>query len=107
MTALETWLQQMVAVIAGNPADDAADPTLAQRVAVALVQARALECRHLAGELLIGGAGNPVALQIAQACTDRSRKLEAIGMQLAQPEGWPLAKTERPKAEQPEGLVIQ
>ncbi len=98
MTALEAWLVQIVEVAVGHTPDETAPPYVAedrhkswaaleQRVAILLVQARALECRHLAGELAVGGANHPVAVQIMEALWDRSHKLEAIGLMLAKQ--WP------------------
>ncbi len=95
MTALETWLVEMVKVAVGDvpltantqtDKDSAEDfRLLEQRTAILLVQARAIECRHLAGELAIKygtGAG-----LIIQGLWDRSHKLEAIGLMLSQQ--WP------------------
>lgn len=56
-----------------------------QKVAIGLTQARALECRQLAAELL--KQGTAAALTFASALMDRSQKLEAIGMLFAQQ--WP------------------
>lgn len=63
---------------------------LGQRAAILLVQARALEARHLAGELAVNGAAHPIAVSIMKQCWERSHKLEAIGMMLAQDGGWPI-----------------
>lgn len=106
MTALETWVIEVVKVLVGDgpeafepdwgtvcgPVDKAEASyredwrVLSQRGAVLLVQARALECRHLAGELAIN-YGNAMA-PLIQSCWDRSHKLEAIAMMLAKQ--WPI-----------------
>lgn len=106
MTAYEEWLTKIVQVLADpilTPDDetylfrgDVDDfVSLAQRAAVILTQARALECRHLAAELIIRSADAPLATKvIAQAiagqCTERSHKLEQLAMRFAQPDGWPI-----------------
>jgi hypothetical protein len=51
------------------------------RFAIALVQARALECRQISGSLLVKQPGS--LKQIADGLTDRSHKLEALGLRMA------------------------
>jgi len=87
MTAYETWLLKTVQILAG----EGASSELQQRIAIGLTQARALECRHLAGEIAVGGgAKHPYGVSVIQQCWDRSHKLEAIGLMLASPDGWPI-----------------
>lgn len=91
MTAYEEWLTNIVAVLLNNDGRFSAEV----RAAVMLTQARALECRHLAAELIMksGGAapGTRVMAQaIAAQCTERSHKLEQLAMRFAQPDGWPI-----------------
>ena len=110
MTAYEEWLTRVVDVLLGGAfSSECGDPEpntkewgdrkaraeAARRAAVILTHARALECRHLAAELIIRSAEAPLATKvIAQAiaaqCTERSHKLEQLAMRFAQPDGWPI-----------------
>lgn len=89
MTAIETWVTTLAAELAK---DDAAaerqyTTTLEQRLAIGLIQARALECRHHAGQLRLEST-NPMLpmlqqtalLTVANRLLDRSHKLEQISL---------------------------
>ena len=65
----------------GNDGADLAE--IQQRAAIHLVQARALECRHIAGELMVRTGANTISAGLLE----RSRQLEAIGLRLASE--WP------------------
>lgn len=56
--------------------------TLEQRIAIGLLQARALECRHWSGKLLVGFPGNPFAQQLSKHLSDRSHGLEMMGLKM-------------------------
>lgn len=86
-----------------------------QRVAIALVQARALECRTFAGLLLINGhrytqkfppgpakdAAEYLIAQLSVQQRERSKRLEDMAMQLAKQ--WPPRGED---FEEPSGLVM-
>jgi hypothetical protein len=74
--------------------------TLEQRICIGMIQARALECRHTAGSLLIYGqrvvqrfplnqraAVGQAITAISVQLRERSHKLEKLGMDLARK--WP------------------
>ncbi len=90
MTAFDVWLKTMVLAAEGDLLDGPVpDQGFRQRIAICLIQARALECRTLAGELAV--AGNEYAVMIAAMCMDRSHKLEKLGLEYAKawpPAGW-------------------
>ena len=114
MTYFETRLLRMVKVVVGemyescepdwgetcarteeergryqeNYAKDWSD--LERRCAVIITQARALENRHIAGELTILDPHSIPFKAIASRCLARSHKLEEIAAALASPEGWPI-----------------
>lgn len=100
MTAFETWTSALVEILVGDALNLPLDPTsaemeeakreLSQRIAAGLVQARALECRHLAGELIVNNPSHPIIASVARECWERSHKLEAIAMQFAKE--WPPAE---------------
>lgn len=111
MTAMETWVVELVKILVGDM-PETCEPDwgeafgrdhenckaaitayredwrlLGQRSAVLLIQSRALECRHLASELMINAGSHPIYKGIAQQLWERSHKLEAIGLQFANE--WP------------------
>jgi hypothetical protein len=91
MTAIQKWVTDMVAVALGDlrcRPDDEGFAEAEQRISCLLVQSRALECRHIAGELLIRCPGQIPAMQLSGWLTERSRKLEAVAMDLAK--NWPI-----------------
>ncbi len=119
MTAIQTWVLDMVKIALQDlrettdsysqcipPATpeqvDEAFRLAGQKAACLLIQARALECRHISGELLIKCPGQVPAIQLSGWLTERSRKLEAIAMEMAQQ--WP-PKEDAPTAN-PSGLIL-
>lgn len=68
---------------------------LEQRLAIGLIQARAMECRDLASSLLINQPGS--LKQIIFDLNDRSSKLEAVGLKMAKQ--WPPVEEEEPQQE--------
>jgi hypothetical protein len=64
-----------------------------QRFACLVIQSRAAECRHLAGQLLMK-VGTPEAQAFAKNLTDRSHALETIAMEWAKQ--WPPEMREAP-----------
>lgn len=104
MTVFEEWVVEMVKVAVGEMVGDptGVDPEvyalecnrLEQRVACLLTQARALENRHLAGELMVTYGASQAAKQIASNCLERSHKLEMIALMFAKQ--WPPEAGELP-----------
>ncbi len=97
MTAFEQWLQTTVAALIPDPehAPSCAamvggecgcgmiPSTLEQRLAIGLVQARALELRNMATELQMKGFNqNPPGAYLFTRMWERSHKLEQIGLEL-------------------------
>jgi hypothetical protein len=115
VTYFESWLVEMVKIVVGEMRESC-EPTLGatisardrdaaeecqesyakdwsdleRRAAVLLTQARALENRHLAGELTILDPHSIPYKMIASRCLARSHKLEQLALELAKPEGWPI-----------------
>lgn len=54
-----------------------------RKLSIGLVQCRALECRQISGSLLVKQPGT--LKEIADGLTDRSSKLERLGMEMARP----------------------
>ncbi len=95
---LAKWLTEMASNIAAEdePAGRPIETALEQRIAVGLLQARAAECRALAGELQISGATrNQVVRMMWAKLLDRSSALEKLGLELC--ETWPPLCEEQPK----------
>jgi hypothetical protein len=93
MTPFDTWVKETAAAMVAPTEEEYDYPEagcgtppdwdlLRKRFAIALVQARALECRQIGASLLIKQPGT--LKQIADGLNDRSRKLEEIGMKMAE-----------------------
>lgn len=97
MTAFETWLTTTVAALIPDPTHSPScaamvggecgcgmvPSTLEQRLAIGLVQARALELRNMATEMQLKGLNtSPPGAYLFQKMWDRSHKLEQIGLSL-------------------------
>jgi hypothetical protein len=91
MTPFDSWVLETAAAMV-KPTEDEYDEkadgdgppdwvALRLRFAIALVQARALECRQISGSLLVKQPGS--LKQIADGLTDRSHKLEQLGLRMA------------------------
>ncbi len=74
--------------------------TIQQRVSIGLTQARAAECRHIAGEMRLKGLTQiPMMSQLAMWLTDRSHKLEQLGLRMVTE--WPIKdEDETPQKEE-------
>ncbi len=107
MTAFEQWLKESVEKLVPDPEhkDDCAaglgvpcdcgmvPSTLEQRLAIGLVQARALELRTMATEMQMKNlTQTPPGAWLFQRLWDRSHKLEQIGLKLC--ESYPPAPAE-------------
>lgn len=77
---------------------------LERRIAITLVQSRALECRQIAGSVLIHRPQN--VRDWALGLSDRSSKLEKMGMEMCEPSGWPPSE-EEPAVEPGPRLIVQ
>lgn len=87
MTPLDKYLIENATELAKDDAaaERTTPTTLEQRIAIGLVQARALECRHLAGQLQIYGLTRIPQIRALWAYyIDRSSKLEAIGLEMCE-----------------------
>ena len=98
MNAFMVTLVDQAIQLAKSDEEANRNPTiLAQRIAIGMLQARALECRTFAGLLLINGhhivnqfpvgpmreAVRKIALALHDQQRERSRKLEAMALKLA------------------------
>jgi hypothetical protein len=92
MTPFDAWVTETAAAMVKPTEEEwsesrcqtCADPdwaALRLRFAIALVQARALECRQIGGGLLIKQPGT--LKEIADGLSDRSHKLEQLGLRMA------------------------
>lgn len=84
MTAIEQWAVELARGIAQDDvaAGRSIETTLEQRLAIALMQARATEARHWSGQLLIHLPHEPIARELSARLSDRSHKLEAIALEM-------------------------
>lgn len=84
MTAFETWFTEIAKALIQD--DETAGrqiaSTVEQRISIALVQARAAECRHLSGELLLHYPTEPLLRALSMRLSDRSHKLEQLALAL-------------------------
>lgn len=89
MTAMEQWLLETSREIlkSDQEAQRTVITTLEQRVACALLQARAKECRHQAGEIELKNPGNSTLRAMAAYLRERSHKLEEMAMAMVG--NWP------------------
>src|SRR5579872_843117 len=98
---LARWLSEMAAAIAQDDESFGRQitTTLEQRIAVGLMQARAAECRSLAGDLQISGLIQQHKFIHAMwaRLLDRSSDLEQMGLKMC--ETWP--PVIEPEPEQP------
>lgn len=76
VSKLELWASETAAVLAPE-----LDEMGRFRVMLGLLQARALECRHISGMLHL--SAHPIMAQLAMQLGDRSEKLEGYGMEIA------------------------
>jgi hypothetical protein len=101
MTPFDSWVLETAAAMV-KPTEDgwregppsAYDPDwdgLRLRFAIALVQARALECRQIGASLLIKNIKTPG--EMAAGLNDRSHKLEQLGLRMAEGK-WPEEESE-------------
>jgi len=99
--SIPEWAQEMVRALMADHleavcGDDATEDNLARicaelerRLAIGLVQARAMEARHINGETTViamqakSSLVQTVAMTIATQCMNRSHALEQIGMEMA------------------------
>jgi hypothetical protein len=79
LPALEKWAMETAAQLA--PELTGVDRL---RVALGLLQARALECRHVGGTLLVQSSQSPASRALALHLDDRSAKLEEFATKLAE-----------------------
>lgn len=96
------WLTDMARNTAADdePAGRNLPTTLEQRIAVGLVQARALECRELANQLLVAGLTRMPHFHMMYAkLLDKSSEYERMGLKMC--ETWP----PMPEEPQPRKLV--
>lgn len=75
---LEAWVFERVEVLLR---DQPENPVLEQRLACGLVQARAFECRKIAGQF--GILSNEFASRVSMRCMDRSHTLETLALEYA------------------------
>lgn len=91
MSPIDRYLTQTAAEVAKDDAQarDRGDlkTTLEQRIAVALMEARALECNYTAGEIRLK-TNNPTLLQFARALDERKHKLTARAIEMCKI--WPI-----------------
>lgn len=98
MSAIEKWSRDFADSLAQDDitASRTVETTLEMRIAVGLVQARALECRQLAGTLQVQGlTRNPMFQQMWARLIDRSSDLEKLAVEIGQ--NW--NAVEQPKIE--------
>lgn len=109
MTPFDTWVMETAAAMV-KPTEEAFNAAISGmgphatprwdamrlRFAIALVQARALECRQIGASLLIKNIKTPG--EMASGLNDRSRKLEQLGLRMAEGK-WP-------EEEESEGLRL-
>jgi hypothetical protein len=102
MTApLAKWLTEVSqnTAMEDEPAERSIETTIEQRIAVALLQARAAESRNIAGELQIAGlTQNPIFYKMMLKLQERSKDLEAQALKLCTE--WPIEvdeETPKPK----------
>ena len=82
MTALDKYLRETAASLAQGRQ---VPSTFEQRIAIGLVQARALELRHLAGELQIHGfTRHPLIKGLWAKMIERSSMLEPLGLEMCE-----------------------
>ena len=99
MTALETWMADMVAGVIGDkptgpqdnelrkaidPRYDAEMPALERRIMAGVLQARAFEMRHWANLWVIQHPENQGMMALVRLFLDRSHKLEAMAVMYGQ-----------------------
>ncbi len=82
MTALEQFTMELVEAVAPD-----CDETLKQRLAIAVIQARAKEAAHLGTELLLKAGMNQLLVGVGRHLIDRGHKLEKLGLDWAST--WP------------------
>src|SRR5579885_3289272 len=86
MTPFEIWFTNMARELAKSDAvaERSKPTTIEQRIAVGLVQARAAECRAIAGDLHKQGATmqSRVAAQLANLLAQQSHVYEQIALRL-------------------------
>lgn len=101
MTSFDKWLTTLAAEVAKDDAtaERQVETTLEQRIGISLAQARAAECRHIAGQLMINMNGHPMASQLAGWLSERSHKLENLALGMCHK--WPPDTPEAP----PQNLV--
>lgn len=107
------WLTNFAAVLAADPRHtlecdlnmgagpcncDYHPSVLEQRIAIGLIQSRALECRHWADVLIREHPNDPIAIALARHLARRSHKLEQLGLDLCKEGVWPIkGSTQEPK----------
>lgn len=78
ISVLEKWATDTAAALAPE-----LDEMGRFKVMIGLLQARALECRHVGGMLLINAGQSRELAWLARQLSDRSAKLEGYGMDIA------------------------
>lgn len=79
LPVLEAWAMDTAAALA--PQLQGVDRV---RIALGLIQARALECRHISGEYVIKAGSNQVIAALAIHLGDRSEKMERFAIKIAE-----------------------
>jgi hypothetical protein len=85
-TKLERETMQFAAALAADDSqvERPVATTLEQRIAIGVIQARALECRHQAGEIALRiGLNQPFFRMYHSQLIERSHRLEQFGVQMA------------------------
>lgn len=86
MSTIQTWAEDFADSLLQDDAtaERTVETTPHLRLTCALIQARALECRQLAGTMMVQGlTRNPLFRQMHDKLLDRSSDLEALAMEAA------------------------
>lgn len=103
MTAIEEYVTKVAAALAKDPEHDPGcqwltgsldscncgyvPSTLEQRIAIGLVEARAIECRYWSTKLLSKFLGEVWAVWLSKHLDERARKLGVVGLSMCKT--WP------------------
>lgn len=83
-TALETWTMEVVNAVLPEGTSEQQ-----QRLACAIMQGRAKECRSLSAMFKMSNPTNPIVDEVCRHMIERETKLEQIALKWAEPAGWP------------------
>jgi len=92
VTPFEEWAIKTADALMGDVRETQDFDALRHRLTIGLVQARAQECRQISTSLLVKGVRS--IADMANGLSDRSSKLESLGMRMATvwpppDDGWP------------------